>query len=187
MLAGLFLAMLAGYGTKLLNPRAWVAGVLSVFILLDGFAVPIEINRTWRQYETEPPRRVFARRQAPLVYRRIAALPQGSVITEFPFGDGAWEIRYTFYSAAHWKPITNGYSGAFPPGYRERMAHLQRVTLNPDASWQALRNAGTTHVVVHRAAFARVEHADAVEAWLRSHGAVELESFEDGDKLFVLR
>ena len=120
-------------------------------------------------------------RQAPPVYARIAALPRGTVITEFPFGDVAWEIRYVYYAAAHWKPITNGYSGAFPPRYKERVARLQRVTANPEAAWQTLRDSGTTHVVFHRNAFARSEDADAVETWLKSHGATELERFPDGD------
>ena len=61
------------------------------------------------------------------MYARVAALPAGTAITEFPFGDAAWEIRYVYYSAAHWKPITNGYSGNFPPNYKERVARLQRV------------------------------------------------------------
>jgi hypothetical protein len=186
MLAGLFLAILAGYGMKQMNPRESVVRMVSFLILLESLAVPIEINRTWRQYETAPPARVFPRSRAPEIYRRIAALPAGSVITEFPFGDGAWEIRYTFYAAAHWKPITNGYSGAFPPSYRQRMAYLQRVTLNPEASWQALRNTGTTHVAVHRRAFAKTADADAVEAWLKSHGAREIERFADGSILLAL-
>ena len=203
MIAGLFLAVLAGFGAaKVLGGHETAApestngsrgrrrtafAMIAVLILVEGFAVPIEINRTWKQYEAEPPARVFPRKHAPAVYQRIAALPEGSVITEFPFGDGAWEIRYVYYAAAHWKPITNGYSGAFPPGYKERVARLQRIAADPEAAWQSLRDAGTTHVVLHRLAYERVEHADAVEAWLRSHGAVEIESPGDGDMLFGLK
>jgi hypothetical protein len=158
---------------------------VSLLILADGLAVPIEINRTWRQNEAELPARVFPRGQAPPVYQRIATLPEGSVITEFPFGDAAWELRYVYYSAAHWKPITNGYSGAFPPSYLEQVARLQRVAANPDAAWASLQ-LYTTHVVVHRNAFAKSEDADDVEAWLKSSGAKELERFSDGDILFTL-
>jgi hypothetical protein len=160
---------------------------VSTLILFEGLAVPIEHNRTWAQSEAMPPARVYPRSQAPPIYTRIASLPAGTVVTEFPFGDAAWEIRYTYYAAAHWKPITNGYSGNFPQAYKERVARLQRVTENPDAAWQALRDTGTTHVALHRAAFAKPEDADAVEAWLKSHGAIELERFPDGDILFTLR
>jgi hypothetical protein len=159
---------------------------LAALILLEGAAIPIEINRTWAQSEAMPPARVYQQSQAPPIYLRLAALPAGAVITEFPYGDAAWEIRYTYYAAAHWKPITNGYSGNFPLRYKERVARLQRITANPDAAWQALRDTGTTHVVLHRNAFARTEDAGAVEAWLKSRGAVEMERFADGAILYAL-
>ena len=162
--------------------------VLALLILVEGTALPMEINRTWNMQQATPPARVYPATSPslPPVYARIAALPPGAVITEFPFGDMAWEIRYVYYSAVHGKPITNGYSGSFPPAYKERLARLQRVTANPEAAWQSLRDAGTTHVVFHRNAFARSEDADAVEMWLKSHGATELERFADGDILLKL-
>jgi hypothetical protein len=146
----------------------------------------MEINRTWNQNEAVPPARVMKRSDAPAVYRRVAALPAGSAITEFPFGDAAWEIRYVYYAAAHWKPITNGYSGNFPPSYKERVARLMRVTKDPEAAWASLTGSGTTHVVVHRKAFANEADAAAVESWLLSHGAADLEQFPDGDVLMRL-
>ncbi len=69
------------------------------------------------------------------MYARVRALPAGTAITEFPFGDAAWEIRYVYYAAAHWKPITNGYSGSFPANYNERVARLQRIATDPEAAW----------------------------------------------------
>ncbi len=92
----------------------------------------MEINRTWNQNEAMPPARVMPYADAPPVYARVAALPAGTAITEFPFGDAAWEIRYVYYAAAHWKPITNGYSGSFPPRYKERVARLQRIAKDPE-------------------------------------------------------
>ena len=89
----------------------------------------MEINRTWNQNEAMPPARVMpgTSPSAPPVYARVAALPAGTVDHRVPVRRAAWEIRYVYYSAAHWKPITNGYSGAFPPRYKERVARLQRV------------------------------------------------------------
>ena len=80
-------------------------------------------------------------------------------------------------------PITNGYSGNFPPGYKERVARLMRVDKNPAAAWASLRESKTTHVIVHRNAFAKAADADTVEAWLKANGATELERFADGDIL----
>ncbi len=198
MIAGLFLAVLAGYGfAELLRgqtPRTpcWgqtprTRAVVSFLILIEGAAIPMEINRTWAQNEAEPPARVFPAGEAPPVYARVASLPAGSAITEFPFGDAAWEIRYVYYSHAHWKPITNGYSGAFPPAYKARVARLQKVDVDPEAAWRALVDSGSSHAIVHPSAFANPADSATVEAWLRAHGATELERFPDGDILFKLR
>jgi hypothetical protein len=186
MIAGLFLAVLAGYGATFVSRQSSFVMPLAALVIFESVAVPIEINRTWAQSEATPPARIYPQSKAPAVYMRLASLPAGTVITEFPFGDAAWEIRYTYYAATHWKPITNGYSGNFPLRYKERVAQLQRVAANPDAAWQSLRNTGTTHVTVHRNAFAKIEDADVVEGWLKAHGAVEIERFADGAILFSL-
>jgi hypothetical protein len=193
MIAGLFLAIGAGYGfTRLaghaalrrLQPALLV--IVGALVLVEGAAIPMEVNRTWNQNEAVPPARVVKRSDAPAVYRRVAALPAGTAITEFPFGDAAWEIRYVYYAAAHWKPITNGYSGNFPPSYKERVARLQRVAENPEAAWKSLKDSGTTHTIVHRTAFANPSDADIVEGWLKDYGANEVERFPDGDLLLQL-
>ena len=190
MIAGLFLAILAGYGVLRVLSRsasggvhAAIVSVISVVILLEGAALPMEINRTWNMHEATPPAQVMTYANAPPVYQRIAALPAGTAITEFPFGDMAWELRYVYYSAAHWKPITNGYSGSFPPRYQERAARLQHIAKDPEGAWAALKESGTTHIVLHRNAFAKAADADTVENWLKAHGARELERFPDNDIL----
>ncbi len=213
MIAGLFLSVLAGYGANVASGfrlRAkrygetrrspWghlgaeavsrtslaVTALLSLLILAEGAAIPMGLNRTWGQNEATPPARVFPASHAPPVYARVASLPAGRAITEFPFGDAAWEIRYVYYAHAHWKPITNGYSGAFPPGYKARVARWQKPGVEPEAAWRALLDSGTTHVVLHPHAFANPADAAAVEAWLRAHNASEIERFSDGDMLFKL-
>jgi hypothetical protein len=189
MIAGLFLAVLAGYGaTAMVARRGSLApvGVLAALILAEGAAAPMEVNRTWNQNEAVPPARVFPADGAPAVYRHLRSMPRGTVVTEFPFGDAAWEIRYVYYAAAHLKPITNGYSGQFPPGYKARVARLQQPSRDPAAAWQALKETGTTHVVFHLAAFADGTHAERVRAWLADHGATVTETFADGDVLFAI-
>lgn len=213
MIAGLFLAVMAGYGIALLvRPkvrlkadttsrdvastsqdvasgfsRTLATAAIALLILVEGAAIPLEMNRAWAQNEAMPPPRVYPAAQAPPVYARIATLPAGSAVTEFPFGDAAWEIRYVFYAATHWKPITNGYSGNFPPGYSARVARLKNVTVNPEAAWQSLLDSGSTHAVVHPAAFANPADATAVHAWLEARGARLVESFADRDALYAIR
>ena len=193
MIAGLFLALAAGYGVRYLQTRvqgstaqAVLLSVLGFLILIEGAAIPMELNRAWGGSEAIPPARIAPASQTAPVYARIATLPAGTAITEFPFGDPAWEIRYVYYASTHWKPITNGYSGNFPPRYKERVARLQRVKTDPAAAWQSLRDSGTTHVVIHRNAYANRADADTVEAWLKERGASEVERFADGDILLKL-
>lgn len=201
MIAGLFLAVMAGYGTAAIVRRAGTLvpatlATIALLVLIEGAAIPMEMNRTWAQNEAAPPARVYPASAlghrslgegVPAVYQRIAALPAGSAITEFPFGDAAWEIRYVYYAATHWKPITNGYSGSFPPDYSARVARLQRVAADPEASWQSLLDSGTTHVVLHPAAFANPADAVTVQGWLEAHGARLLETFDDKDALYGIR
>jgi hypothetical protein len=193
MIAGLFLAIVAGFGARSVllqapspKPQALIAVFLAFLILAEGAAIPMEINRTWSQNEAVPPARVMKYSEAPAVYQRVAALPAGTALTEFPFGDAAWEIRYVYYAGAHWQPITNGYSGNFPPSYKERVARLQRVGKDPEGAWKSLQDSGTTHVILHRNAFANAADADTVESWLKAHGANELERFPDNDILLSI-
>ena len=208
MIAGLFLAVMAGYGMaaivrggqtprhSILGVRPLAVGVIALLILIEGAAIPLPMNGTWGQNEATPPARVFPPGSpghrvlgegVPPVYAAVAALPAGSAITEFPFGDAAWEIRYVYYSAAHWKPITNGYSGSFPPDYSARVARLKDVTINPAASWQSLLDSGSSHVVLHPVAFANPVHSTTVQTWLEAHGARLVATFDDKDALYAIR
>ena len=189
MIAGLFLAVLAGYGAARFTRRSWAPGVLAlagVLIIADSAAMPLAMNHTWGVNEATPPARVYPAATAPQVYQRVAALPAGSAIAEFPFGDGAWEIRYVYYAAAHGKPILNGYSGAFPPAYLRRFAALRRFVTDGDSAWRALVDAGATHVVVHVPAFANPNEPRMLSAWLEDRGARLVESFPEGDALYSL-
>ena len=68
MIAGLFLAVLAGFGAKAIVARRGslaLVGLLAVLILMEGAAVPMEMNRTWNQNEAVPPAQVFPADRAP--------------------------------------------------------------------------------------------------------------------------
>ena len=189
MIAGLFLAVLAGFGVRVLVRGRYATAilvVLSLLILSEGAAAPMEVNRTWAQNEATPPAQVFPADRAPQAYLRLKSMPANTVVTEFPFGDAAWEIRYVYYAAVHGKPITNGYSGQFPPAYRIRVARLRRVSSDPRAAWETLKQSGTTHVLLHPTAFANASDADSVRSWLAEHGATLTETFSDGDTLYAI-
>ena len=179
MIAAVFLSVLAGFGAARVGQ--WTRSsaaviVLGVVFLVEIAFAPMPVNLTWDEGGTGPPARIEPAVDAPPVYHTLAGMPANTVVAEFPFGDPAWELRYVYYSSVHWKRLVNGYSGAFPQGYKVRVALLQRLRENPDAAWRALRDAGVTHVVVHTAAFAPGEAA-IVTGWLDDHFAVEIARF----------
>jgi hypothetical protein len=184
--------VVAGFGAAELmkwkrKAGAALVALASILALAEGAAIPMDLNHAWSVNEAMPPSQVFPASAAPPVYARVKSLPAGTAITEFPFGDAAWEIRFVYYSTVHWRPITNGYSGSFPPGYKVRQARLQDVTKDPEASWTSLLDSRSTHAVVHRSAFAKPEDAATIEAWLVAHGATLVEKFADRDALYAIR
>jgi hypothetical protein len=189
MVAAVFLAVAAAYGAARLGRRSWGSAALvgiGVLVVADGAAMPLAVNHTWATSEATPPARIYPPADAPRVYQEVRGLPDRSVIAEFPFGDPAWEIRAVYYAAVHGKPVLNGYSGAFPPGYLRRVALLRRLDQDGDRAWQALVDAGTTHVVLHTPAFANPNTGRGVMVWLQAHGARLVASYPEGDALFAM-
>ena len=86
------------------------------------------------------------------------------------------------HSAAHWRPLLNGYSGGFPRSYAVNRAGLGRVLDDPAAAWRVLADSGATHAIVHEDVFLKGDGA-RVSAWLASHGAREVAAF-GADRLF---
>ena len=188
MVAAVFLAIASGYGvaalTRRVSRQAVVTGLVSAAFIAEVWFAPMLVNQTWGDSGLAPPPRVEPAATAPRIYHDLAAIPDPVVVAEFPFGDPAWELRYVYYSTVHWKRLVNGYSGAFPQSYKVRVARLQRVSEDPEAAMTTLRDAGTTHVIVHERAFAD-GGAEPVKQWLISHGAVE-QTRDGGDVMFAL-
>ena len=199
MLVVLFLAVLGGYGARAIerafrNSRRFpprvdrataVLGAASVLFLIEVSPAPIAMNGTWSVGDLKPPPvPLMAANGPPAIYRAVRALPAGSVIAEFPFGDEQYDLRYMLYSAAHWRPLLNGYSGGFPQSYAVNRAGLGRVLDDPAAAWRVLAGSGATHAIVHEDVYPAGGGA-RVSAWLASHGAREVAAF-GADRLFEL-
>jgi hypothetical protein len=186
MLGALMLSLLAGFGAARLLAsaprRALVAAALSAAYLAETAFAPMPINVSWGGNFVQPPSSIERPADAPAVYHHLATMDDARVIAEFPFGDISWELRYVYYAGVHWKRLVNGYSGTFPAGYQKRLALLERVAQYPDEAWQALREAGTTHVIVHEAALS-ADEAAAIKRWLTERFAVEIARF-GGDVLY---
>jgi hypothetical protein len=86
----------------------------------------------------------------PAVYRHIATLPPGAVLSLPDYaGTPLWfeEADYQYFSTAHWHPAVNGDAREFPPQFVEVSDRMKRF---PDPSAAAtMRDAGVKYVVLH--------------------------------------
>jgi hypothetical protein len=157
ILAGLTLAILAGYGvTRLVRarPRARHAIVAVILAAIVFEALPrMRLEPVW----PEPP---------PI----YAALPGGSrvVLAEFPMpveDTKTWfDARYMYFSTWHWNLLVNGNSGFAPPSYDEL---IERERLFPsDDGIEYLKGRGVEYLAVHGAFMASEERYVRTVAFL---------------------
>jgi hypothetical protein len=189
MLVMLFLAVLGGYGARAIERASQRSGVIlaaaGLLFLLEASSAPIELNGTWSVGNLNPPPvPILSPGGPPAIYRAVRALPARAALAEFPFGEEQYELRYMLYSAAHWRPLLNGYSGGFPQSYAVNRAALGRVLDDPDTAWRVLAASCATHAIVHEGIYRNGAGA-RVSAWLVAHGAREAAA-SGGDRLFEL-
>jgi len=153
MMAGLSLAVLAGFGVaRLLAPigsrsaRAALIAVLLGIVALEGWSapmnltpIPLEPPATYADLladKGEPPRTGIVRRQSDR---------PPAVIVEFPINQE--DPTFMYYSIFHWQTLINGYSGFYSTRYVELDALLRRF---PAAdTLQTLAGLQTRYVVIH--------------------------------------
>ena len=189
MIFALSLAVLGGYGARVIERSCRRAGLVlaaaSLLFLVEASPAPIKMNGTWSVGDlTPPPVPLFAADGPPAIYQAVRQLPALAVLVEFPFGEEQYELRYMAYSAAHWRPLLNGYSGGFPPSYAAHRAALGRVLDDPVAAWRVLSSSGATHAVVHEGIYPG-RSGERVSEWLRANGAREV-AVSGEDRLFEL-
>jgi hypothetical protein len=191
MLVVLFLAIAAGCGAAAIERRHRFGGAIALglgaFAVVEAFAAPITLNGTVEDTRyAMPPARVYTGEEVPGVYQFLKGVSApGTVVVEFPFGEWAYELRYVFYSTAHWHPLLNGYSGHFPLSYNMNATHLRHPLDYPDASWTTLMKSGATHAIVH-AQYYRDDEGEKIGRWLSARGAKQVADF-NGERVFVLR
>jgi hypothetical protein len=138
----LALAMLAAGGCAMMHARFGRAGRLVTIA-----AIPLLLAES---YVVQFPGGAPQPFPPPAIYRFIATLPPGAVVS-FPdyAGGPEWfaEADYQYFSTTHWHPIANGYSRAEPPGFRALMDRLK--TFPDPASARTMRDAGILYVVLH--------------------------------------
>lgn len=191
MIVTLFSAALAGIGAAAVLRRQRTLGlalsaVLACGMYYEGRAVPFNMSRTlwvphYEYVETTfptPP-------NLGAVYDTIAALPDGAVIAELPFGSEPFETRWMYFAGYHRKPLVNGFSGFFPQSYLEMKSYLENDPLDKAAAYQAMLRAGVTHVVVHEQPWPE-NKGPMIESWITSSGGREV-AVAGRDRLYQIQ
>ena len=152
MLAGLALAVLAGYGAARLlarysaPARLTLAGVLLVIVMIEGWSAPIGLTivptgppATYADLladKGDPPRRT--------VIRRLSDRPP-AVLIELPINQE--DPTYMYYSTFHWQTLVNGYSGFYSGRYVQLHDTLKRFPA--PQTLETLASLQTRYVVIH--------------------------------------
>ena len=176
MIVVLMLSVLGGYGAEVLSRRrggALVLSVLAALFLTESVTLPFTVNGVSPLPDLATPEaRVYRPARAPAVYH---AVPRDTpvVLAELPLGQQDYDLRAMFYSLVHHARLLNGYSGFFPPHYGRLALALSDVPRHPDPAWSALRDFGTTHVLIHEAAWPDNQGPNTTST-LVAHGAKEI-------------
>lgn len=165
------------FETRRLAPLIGASAALIAQNLSCGYYVmffmPVVVGVAAFEIGTQRLWRVLVGDEIPDVYKAVQHLPPSSVVAEFPFGEIAYELRYLYYSIFHWRPLVNGYSGAFPISYQIRSTTLVHPLFEPAPAWNTLLATGATHAIVHRLAYQK-DDGDRMVDWFRDRGATVL-------------
>jgi hypothetical protein len=148
LLAGMTLAVLAGYGAMRVfqaapQARAALCVVMLAAVIVE--AVPqIRLEPVWRQ--------------PPPIYGSLAG-GTPFVLAEHPMprdGTVSWfDTRYMYFSTWHWTRMVNGNSGFAPPSYDELIE--RELTFPSDEAIDYLKQRGVDYVTIHGAFMASEE------------------------------
>lgn len=171
----LWTALTAAVGVSLLlrhteRRSVWLAG-LSVLVLADAWVAPMRMHEVLQvpHYRALSPEIEPRPAESPLA-RAIDRLPPHAVLVELPFGALPHEARYMYTSIGHWRRLVNGYSGEVPASYYGFSRALQFLPERGREAWQAMHDAGATHVVLHGEHYGE-PGTTMLAAWLTGLGA----------------
>jgi hypothetical protein len=168
-----FLAILSAYGHAALESalsgtaRRVLLVLISAVLLLEYWVAPLRLVPF---PNTPPPLYAWLAKQSP------------GVVTEFPMPAPdtlpGHEPRYAYMSTFHWMPLTNGYSGYYPPSYLRRLEALRRMP--DDSALQALVRERVRYVIVHTSLYQPADAGRMLTAIAGSPLFTELGRFDDG-------
>jgi hypothetical protein len=160
--------------------RRWqitATAVVSTLFLLEVFPAALPFDPS-RPYAPSAPDRFIARyqqtRTAPLVVLHVP-------IYYFLESYATDEATYMVDSTWHWARIVNGFSGAEPNGFMDRMRVLN--TLPSDAALGLLNDLAVDVVAVHRAA----QNREALRDFFAHQPAARIVPLQTGEFVVLLK
>lgn len=185
MIVVFMLSVLGGYGAARIGRHRGATAVLSLAVVLslcESLSLPFTLNGVGALAEyTTPEARVYPPSRMPAVYAAVKREPR-VILAELPIGQSDYDVRAMFYSTSHHARLLNGYSGFFPPHYGHLTLALSDVPHHPEPAWQALRDSGATHVLVHERAWLD-DQGPRTSAALTKLGGQEI--FRDGTDVLI--
>lgn len=167
ILAVAALAVLAGFGARLVEARAGTSGVGRAWLVALLVAIGVEYGSAPTRLEPVP-------RETPDLYRFLKTVEPGPLL-ELPLREPA--PVYMYWSKEHWLPLVNGYSGHASPTFGET---AERVARFPDArSIAHLRALGVRYVVIHQAYYPETRYTPTLLELMRSPDFVPLGRYRD--------
>jgi hypothetical protein len=171
----LWTSLAAGIAMALLLRRVprtavWLA-TMSVLVLADAWVAPMRMHEVLQvpHYRGLSPAIEPRPVNSPLA-QAIRRLPREAVLVELPFGALPHEARYMYTSIGHWRRMVNGYSGEVPASYYGFSRALQFLPERGPEAWQAMHDAGATHVVLHGEHYGE-PGTTMLASWLTGRGA----------------
>jgi len=115
--------------------RRAVTAALLAGVTVESMSLPLPLVAM-------PPKKHFA-----LVYHWIAEQPGTFAVVDLPIGNMWDDVRYMYFSTAHWKRLVNGHGDFFR---REYMARADRMNRFPEpAALETLQALGVRYVIWH--------------------------------------
>jgi hypothetical protein len=143
-------AVLAAFGFQYLQERApWPRGrqaLLVAALVLVGLEAGSSPMPLWS-----------IPREMPDVYKVMKTL-EPAVVLEIPIVERDLAPFYMYWSAAHWNPLVNGYSGYQPADYAATIDYMQ--TFPDDESVSRLRELHVRYILVHGWFYTAAEYSD---------------------------
>jgi hypothetical protein len=178
ILASLAVAMLAAFGTQVVEAFAARAGLRAAARVIPMLLVLVAIENSTSGIRVMPV--PFDTADDRSVYAAIQRVGPGPVL-ELPlprlYALPGHEPVYMVWSIGHWHPLVNGYSGYYPPEFAQTVVRTEHFP--DDQSIAQLRNIGVRYIVLHRVYYDAATYKALLEQVLQRKELTPLGFYND--------